>query len=474
METNLIKKEENKTSQYNKTTSDLKDKLYTIQNFQFKNRINYSNRLHTKNMATITKFFSRDRMLLEIPNNIKDNKILKIIQNKNKKEPTVEKEKLINQLILSKKETDKINNELKEYQDFYNQLKESNLTFKVIMERILRINNTDDIEDNDEYKILSNKKTDKKLSAFKRQIIDYEKSIEKQEQILAEAKKGKKTNDFFEINKTLKEKNYELENLITKNKKLQITKHKKEEKINYYFNTIQDLRDEYCKMQEKIKINEKKKTNFKNEIYNLVKEKYQIVKKSSSLVEESISLEMNKEQIKNESEKISEEFEKIKDIKKEKEKDEKDKGNIMNKIDNIKKIIEKNNNKITILNHDNDEMENDIYIMQAENDKLKDLYNTEQKYKSNLKEIHKEKVNKEEIKNKTNSNEIKSENNNILLLTIPENTRKKTEGIILQDIEKLKNELDKKIQENNKKEKELEEIKKKYDSLKNNLEQNNS
>ena len=477
MENNNTQKEENKTLQSDQKEFNYK-KYQTTQNFQYKHMIDYSKRILTKNMASITKFYSRDRMFLEVSNSPKIKNVLKLVKNKNKgkKEETVEKEKVINQLILTKKDMDKINTDLKEYKDFYHKLQESNMTFKVIIEKILRIENVDNDDDSFEYRLLSDKKTDKKLDPFKRQIINYEKSIEKQEKILAETKREKKTNDFYELNQLLKEKNYELENSIEQNKKLQIKKHKKEEDINYYYNTIINLIEENNKMNESIKTHENNINNFENEIYNLENEKEQLIKKLSTLIEESINVELANEKKKDLSKIFSDRYVKMQDTKKEKEKYENDLENILNKMDNMKKTIEKNKNKINLLNYDNEEMENDIYIMQAENDKLKEKFKLDQKYKSNLKNYIKEKKSIEEnSKNKSKTEEVKEdENTNTLFLTIPKNTVKKQENNLSQEIEKLKKELEEKKKKNDAMEKELQKLKNEYDSLKNTNIQNNS
>ena len=476
MEKNYTEKEEFKTIQSNTTESNYNKKLYTTQNFQFKNRTDYSKRVQMNNMAAITKFYSRDRMLLENSNSPRIKNIVNSKRNKKKKVETVEKERLINQLILTQKDMDKINNELKEYKDFYHKLQESNMTFKVIIEKILKIKNSENVEDSFEFSSLSNKKKDKKLDAFKRQIIEYEKSIEKQEKILAVTKRDKKTNDFYEKNQLLKEKNFELENSISKNKKLQIKKHKTEEDINYYYNTIQDLMEDNNKMKEVIKINEKNWDNYENQINNLENEKEQLVKKLSTLVEESINVELINEKQKELSKIFSDKYERMKDIRKEKETSANEMLNILNKMENTKKVIEKNNNKINILNYDNEEMENDIYIMQAENDRLKEKYKLDQKYKSDLKDYIKEKKSNEEItKNKSKSEEImEEEKKDNLFLTIPKNTIKKEENNLLQEIEKLQKELEEKKKENDIKEKELEKIKNEYENLKKPDIQNNS
>ena len=475
MEKNYTEKEEFKTIQSNQTELNLGPNPYKTQTYLFKNKIDYSKKINTKNMATITKFFSKDKMLLETSLYRHDYNISNKIQKKNKKFDTVEKEKILNQIILSKKDLDKINNDLKEYKKFYHQLQETNLTFKVIIERLLKINQLDNSLDNIEYTISENKKLEKKLSPFKKQLINYEKSIERQERILTETKKEKKINNFYEINNLLDEKNQELENLISQNKKLQMSKHAKYEQINYYYNTIQDLRDNYTKMDGHLKINEKKLNNCDDEIYDLETEKEQIIKKLNVIIEESVNIDLSNEHKKKELNSIKKKYERQKNIEKNKEKDENELINILNKIENMKKIIEKNNNKINMINYDNDEMENDIYIMQAENDKLIDKYKQAQKDINTLNKYEKEiKLIKEQItKIKEKKNEIKIDNsaNNddtffvTLQKDVPKEEKIDENSIIIEDVEKLKNELEEKQKEKALKEKELEEIKNEYNSL---------
>ena len=475
MEKNYTEKEEFKTIQSNQTELNFGPNPYKTQTYLFKNKIDYSKKINTKNMATITKFFSKDKMLLETSLYRHDYNISNKIQKKNKKFDTVEKEKILNQIILSKKDLDKINNDLKEYKKFYHQLQETNLTFKVIIERLLKINQLDNSLDDIEYTISENKKLEKKLSPFKKQLINYEKSIERQERILTETKKEKKINNFYEINNLLDEKNQELENLISQNKKLQMSKHAKYEQINYYYNTIQDLRDNYTKMDGHLKINEKKLNNCDDEIYDLETEKEQIIKKLNVIIEESVNIDLSNEHKKKELNSIKKKYERQKNIEKNKEKDENELINILNKIENMKKIIEKNNNKINMINYDNDEMENDIYIMQAENDKLIDKYKQAQKEINTLNKYEKEiKLIKEQItKIKEKKNEIKIDNsaNNddtffvTLQKDVPKEEKIDENSIIIEDIEKLKNELEEKQKEKALKEKELEEIKNEYNSL---------
>ena len=112
MEKNYTEKEEFKTIQSNQTELNFGPNPYKTHSYLFKNKIDYSKKINTKNMATITKFFSKDKMLLETSLYRHDYNISNKIQKKNKKFDTVEKEKVLNQIILSKKDLDKINNDL--------------------------------------------------------------------------------------------------------------------------------------------------------------------------------------------------------------------------------------------------------------------------------------------------------------------------------------------------------------------------
>ena len=467
MEKIFTEKEELKTMQSNRTETNFNKNLYLIRNFQYKNRKNYSKKINAKNMTNITKFFSRDRILLETSNSTKN--IIKLGNKKKQKEDYVEKERIILQLILTKNEMDKIDNDMKDYNNFYNKLKETNMTFKTIIEKILKIKEPENNEESSEFEIINilNKK-DTKLNAFKKQIINYEKIIEKQEKKLTEVKKEKKTNDFYEKNNLIDDKNRELEDLVSKNKKLQMKKHGKDEDINYYFNEINDLKVSSLKMQESIKSLEKNINNIEKEIYNLQNEKYQIVKKFGSLVENSLILETNTGQKKEELKSLTDEYERIKDIKGEKDKDETELLNIQNKIDAIKRIIDKNNNKMKMINYDNEQIENDLYIIQAETDRLNEKYKSKQKVNSSSKNSDKE---KNSVKNKSKIDDIKNEDKENIFITIPEKSIKKTENNLNKDIKQLENELESKKKQNNEQKKELEEIKNKFNILKNKISQ---
>ena len=84
MEKNYTEKEEFKTIQSNRTESNFQTNPYQTQTYQFKNRIDYSKKINTKNMETITKFFAKDKMLIETSVYRHDYNILNILKKRKK------------------------------------------------------------------------------------------------------------------------------------------------------------------------------------------------------------------------------------------------------------------------------------------------------------------------------------------------------------------------------------------------------
>ena len=131
-----------------------------------------------------------------------------------------EKENVISQLLSEKNEKNKKKKELNDLRKKYKKLKDNNLTYKVKIEKILNIEDDgvedDEMNNNDIYKEIKkiNKKDKGVINALKRQILDYDKSIEEKNKILEETKKEERINNFININKLINEKNRELESLV--------------------------------------------------------------------------------------------------------------------------------------------------------------------------------------------------------------------------------------------------------------------
>jgi hypothetical protein len=286
------------------------------------------------------------------------------------------------------------------------------MTFKVILERILtaggeKENENQNIDnDNNNHAIDENTKTNKlrqrQISMLKLQVENYDKTIEEKEKILDETKKGKKINNFIIINSLINKKNKELENLITNSQKLQYSQHGIDKRIDFLISSIKKFKQYNSKLEQKLKINEKDDKYYKDEYEISIKEIENYNSKISKLENELKILEdqnLNKKQRLNEIIKV---YEKDKDLEEEEEIINNNLDNINIKAENIKKIIEKNKTKISIIKVENQVFENDLNIYKQEADKLNERYRINQMNKQNMKtyEKEKEKIKEELRKNK--------------------------------------------------------------------------
>ena len=474
----------------NQVESYYKRKSNSFYKINFTNKYDYSKKFKKKHLINVHKLFSKDkneiRQLSKFPlfnlNHSKNNSIrlrdsihshIYTIQ----KEDYIEKERLISQIFKIEEEIYQKNEELEEYKDFYKKLQENNLTFKAIIERILNIEDDKTItidnneNENNKEEEKSKKNTEKlklkKIGRLKLQIANYDKNIKEKEKFLDKTKNRQKINSFININKLIDEKNRELENLVSGGQKLQESKYETEKKIDFYFDSITYFREEYIKLQDRLKINEKE-LNY-NE--NIIKEKEKEIEdcyfKIDKLEEELKVYEEINNKKKEEIVEIKEKYDNIKKIEKEKEIIDKDMDNVCNKIYSIKKIIEKNNRNIIRIKYENDEFQNDISILKAENEKINEKSKQNQKNKSILKNYQKEiKQMTDEIK----KNKLKHENILAKDKIDKEKLKKEIEEFekakigLINKINELTNELKEKTKENNIKEEELTKANEEYNN----------
>ena len=454
---------------------DINNKKYkskSIKTSNFKNKLDYSKKLLQNHIFNIPKLFSKDKMIQgKIPQfplfamNIAKINSTRVKDSGNSftnytipKEDQIEKEKIISEIFRIEEQINEKNEELNEYRDFYKQLQENNLTFKTIIERILDIDDNNTQIDNESEKEEKKKKGPKIINRLKLQLINYDKNIEKKEKVLDKTKNKKKINSFLNMNKLLNEKNKELENLVTGGQKLQHSQHEMDKKIKFYFDEIKNYRENYSKLTDKLKINEKDLKYNLNAIEDIENEIVDCYIKVDKLEEELKLIEENNMDKKERIEKITQEFNNEKEMIKEKETIDKDLDNIYNKVFSIKKIMEKNNRNIARIKNENEEFENDIYILKAENDKLNEKVKESQKSRQSLKNYEK---NINQAKKERDKNKQKYEN--ILNKEIEDKKRLKKEIEefekakinLINKIHELTDELKEKTKENNIKEEEL-------------------
>ena len=188
------------------------------------------------------------------------------IQNK---EPN-ELEKIIEQLLKLKDDTEQINQEQYLLNNYIYKLEDNNLSYKTIIEKLLE-NEDCNIDHNENtgkyYKKIKNFPNEKKVSLLKLQIENYNKNIVKQNEVLIEEKNEKRIINFMNINKLINNKNKELEELILESNKLQNLYndiYNKVDFLNYYIKKYKDNN-----FNLKIKIEMKKKNKIiKNLIFH--------------------------------------------------------------------------------------------------------------------------------------------------------------------------------------------------------------
>ena len=337
-------------------------------------------------------------------------------------ENQTEKEIIISEIFKLQSEIYDKDEELKKYNKIYRKLEEHNMTFKVILERILNAggekeNENQNIDnDNNNNAIDENTKTNKlrqrQISMLKLQVENYDKTIEEKEKILDETKKGKKINNFIIINSLINKKNKELENLITNSQKLQYSQHGIDKRIDFLISSIKKFKQYNSKLEQKLKINEKDDKYYKDEYEIGIKEIENYNSKISKLGNELKILEdqnLNKKQRLNEIIKV---YEKDKDLEEEEEIINNNLDNINIKVESIKKIIEKNKTKINIIKVENQVFENDLNIYKQESDKINERFKINQMNKQNMKiyEKEKEKIKEEIAKNKLEYEKVLKQN----------------------------------------------------------------
>ena len=397
-------------------------------------------------------------------------------------ENQAEKEKIISELFKIQSEIYDKDEELKKYNKIYKKLEDHNMTFKVILERILnegekeitnqKINengndNYNNINIEDE-KAIANKLRKRQISMLKLQVESYDKSIEEKDKILYETKKGKKINNFIIINSLINQKNKELEILISNSQKLQYSQHGIDKRIDFLISSIKKYKEYNSKLEQKLKINEKDEKYYKEEYEINLKEIENFNSKINKLENELKLLEdlnYNKRERLNE---IIQIYEKDKNLEEEEETINNNLDNINIKAESIKKIIEKNKNKINRIKVENQVLENDLNICKQEADSINERYRINLMNKQNMKTFEKE---KEKIKEELKKN--KSEYEKIIKKNIEDEERIKKE---IEEFEKAKiglinkiNELNRELREKTEKnitiEEQLTKVNQKYNNI---------
>lgn len=385
-----------------------------------------------------------------------------------------EKENVISQLLSEKNEKNIKKKELNDLRKKYKKLKDNNLTYKVIIEKILNIEDDgvedDEMNNNDIYKEIKkiNKKDKGVINALKRQILDYDKSIEEKNKILEETKKEERINNFININKLINEKNRELESLVVGSQELQYFQNDMDNRVDFLISSIKKYKESSSNLKDKLKINEKDISFNESIIQENIKEKEDIKNKIEKLEKERKKLEDEKMKRKEIIKGLVTEYDKIIEYQKEKEKIENNIKDLYKLENNIKKTLEKNETKIILLKKNNNSLQNELSITEKDKKYSSDNIKQNIKIKEDIKKYEKEiKQMKEEIeKNKLIEKKLiiqKEQEDKRIKKEIEEFEKARIN--LLNKIIELNKELTERTNLNIKKEEELSRTNKEYDNI---------
>ena len=215
------------------------------------------------------------------------------------------------------------------------------------------------------------KNMNRMMLTLKKEINDYNKSIESTSKLIESKKNEGKVNVFLNLNLIIDNKKKLLEELDTKKNSLNDITQKNKNKICNLTLKIKKANEDKKKIEKNINLDNALIKSYANEIEYLKKKKKNLLKEIKNLEEEKNNmnqLKMNKDEEKKEWENKVESME---DIFKEKNKNEKEFNDINNKEINIKKIFSKNELNIKKLKNNIKDHENKI---QNYTDSIK-LYN---------------------------------------------------------------------------------------------------
>lgn len=387
--------------------------------------------------------------------------------------PRKEKEDIISELLHEKNESDIKNLELIELKNYYKKLQDNNLTYKIIIEKLLNIDTPNSEDDNNkdinrEIKSINNIPKSigqRKINDLKKLILNFDKTIEEKNKILYQAKQEEKAKNFINLNKLLINKNYELENLVSNSKELQYFQNDMDNRVDFFNYSIIKFKDNSHQLKRKLKKNNQEIKINEEEIENYIKEKEELIINVEKLEKEVKNIEEDNKRNKDKIQKLKIEYEKKQEINKEKVKI---KNNLeeFNKLEsNIKKILEKNDRKINFLEKENKEFIKDLDIIEKKKKDLNEIIKQNNKNRKIIKIYEKEiKELKEEIEKNRNVEKeliiVKEKENERIRKEIEE--FEKARIGLLNKIEELNKELSLKIKLNNKKEEELNQTNKEY------------
>ena len=242
---------------------------------------------------------------------------------------------------------------------------------------------------------------------LKREISDYDKSIESTSKFIETKKNDKKVGIFLSLNSFIDNKNKTLEELNSKRNNLSDILNNDNQKISLIILKTKKMIDEHKKAEKSINTNKTISDNYTRDKEYLAREKEILINEIKNAENEKNNIMKTNEEKEEERKKLENELKKDEDIYNEKTKNEKELHDIINKEISIKKIIGKNELNINKLKNNIKDNENKIQNYIKTNKLLTDYINITQQIKDLKKNETKITENNQEISKEILSNKLK-------------------------------------------------------------------
>ena len=242
---------------------------------------------------------------------------------------------------------------------------------------------------------------------LKREISDYDKSIESTSKFIETKKNDKKVGIFLSLNSFIDNKNKTLEELNSKRNNLSDILNNDNQKISLIILKTKKMIDEHKKAEKSINTNKTISDNYARDKEYLTREKEILINEIKNAENEKSNVMKTNEEKEEERKKLENELKKDEDIYNEKTKNEKELHDIINKEISIKKTIGKNELNINKLRNNIKDNENKIQNYIKTNNLLKDYINITQQIKDLKKNETKITENNQEISKEILSNKLK-------------------------------------------------------------------
>ena len=409
---------------------------------------------------------------------------------------------IFSEINKAQNEIKNINKELKSLKKEYSIIEDRNLTNKYIIEKILDINNSSNIDSNMDFKSFNNFNSEKnseeesknkddenknknkkrrsknklkfqseeslKIFALKKQISQYNNTLRINSNKLEELRKKKKQIQYQQIIDSLNEKNDEIKEVLNKIEELKAVLFEKDTRIKFYSLSAQQYSDDIVKLEQSMKYKNELLTYNQDEIKELNEEKDNLNSKQKILEDTKKEKEKKKDDISEEINKLDKELDENKDLLKEKEKNEIFLSNFDGTHKKYLNEISKLELKMELLTQQYEGAERDINKYESERPKLLELSKIPKKNQEKMKLLEKE-VNdlKQEIdkRNKESSSTEKDMSNKINNINIMNKDYKTQMDNYKKEKEDLKSELKQSINDLYSKQKEEEKLEQEYFSL---------